>query len=154
MKKAFEEVFSRDIEEMLKKNIRRTELMLRRFRHCAARSFLVLRNYKGHKISVAKQQTNAQTLLRVCERIEKDFPVIKETYREILYDVMDLENAKKVLEWVKNGKLKLREIETPVPSPFAHNLILLGESDVILMADRKKRLLELYEAVLREIEKK
>ncbi len=153
VKKAFEELFGRDIEEMLKKNVRRTELMLRRFRHCAARSFLVLRNYKGHKISVAKQQTNAQTLLRVCERIEKDFPVIKETYREILYDVMDLENAKRVLEWMKNGKLKLREISTPVPSPFAHNLILLGESDVILMADRKKRLLELYEAVLREIRK-
>ncbi len=154
VKKTFEELFKKDIEEMLKKNIRRTELMLRRFRHCAARSFLVLRNYKGHKISVAKQQMNAQTLLRVCERIDKDFPVIKETYREILYDVMDLENARKVLEWIRKGKLKLREITTPVPSPFAHNLILLGESDVVLMQDRKKRLLELYEAVLREIERK
>ncbi len=50
--------------------------------------------------------------------------------------------------------MKIKEISTPVPSPFAHNLILLGESDVILMADRKKRLLQLYEAVMREIEKK
>ena len=153
-KDLFKELCALDIEELLKTNIKRTELMTRRFRHCAARSFLVLRNYKGHKISVAKQQINAQTLLKVCEKIDPDFPVLKETYREILYDVMDLENAKKVLEWVENGKMKIKEISTPVPSPFAHNLILLGESDVILMADRKKRLLQLYEAVMREIEKK
>ncbi len=154
VKKAFEELFERDIEGLLKKNIRRSEMMLRRFRHCAARSFLVLRNYKGHKISVAKQQTNAQTLLRICEKIDKNFPIVKETYREILYDVMDLENAKKVIEWIRNRKLRIKEIETPVPSPFAHNLIILGESDVILMADRKKRLLELYEAVMKKIKEK
>jgi len=153
-KKALEKLFEVEIEELLKKNIRRTELMVRRFRHCASRSFLVLRNYKGHKISVAKQQLNAQTLLKVCEKIDKDFPIIKETYREILYDVMDLENAKKVIEELKNKKLKIKEIFTPLPSPFAHNLIILGESDVILMQDRKKRLLELYEAVMKEIEKK
>lgn len=147
-------VFASDIEDILKKNIRRTELMLRRFRHSASRSFLVLRNYKGHKISVAKQQTNAQTLLRVCEKIDENFPIIKETYREILYDVMDLENAKKVLEGIKTNKFKIKELFTPLPSPFAHNLILLGESDVILMQDRKKRLIELYEAMLKEIEKR
>ncbi len=154
VEKAFEELFEEDVEELLKKNIRRTELMLRRFRHNAARSFLVLRNYKGHKISVAKQQTNARTLLNVCEKIDENFPVIKETYREILYDVMDLENARKILEWIKSGKAKLKEISTRVPSPFAHNLILLGESDIILMQDRKKRLLELYEAVMKEIGKR
>ncbi len=148
---AIRKLLKSDLEELLKRNIRRTELMFRRFRHCAARSFLVLRNYKGHKISVSKQQLNAQSLLRVCERISKDFPIIKETYREILYDVMDLENARLVLDWISKGELKLREIETEVPSPFAHNLIVLGEADVIMMADRKRRLQKLYEAVLKRI---
>jgi len=148
---AIRKLLKSDLEELLKRNIRRTELMFRRFRHCAARSFLVLRNYKGHKISVSKQQLNAQSLLRICERISKDFPIIKETYREILYDVMDLENAKLVLDWISKGELKLREIETEVPSPFAHNLIVLGEADVIMMADRKRRLQKLYEAVLKRI---
>jgi len=140
-----------DLEELLKQNIRRTELMYRRFRHCAARSFLVLRNYKGHKISVAKQQLNAQTLLRICERIDPEFPVLKETYREILCDVMDLEDAKLVLDWLRSGKLKVKRIRKRIPSPFAHNLIVLGEADVIMMKDRKRRLLELYEAMLKEL---
>lgn len=142
-----------DLEELLKANIRRTELMKRRFRHCAARSFLVLRNYKGYKISVSKQQLSSQTLLNVTEEIDPNFPVIKETYREILEDTMDVKRAKLVLDWLRNGKLKLEVISTDVPSPFAHNLIVLGEADIILMEDRKKRLLQLYEAVMRRIGK-
>ncbi|MFQ5816175.1 MAG: hypothetical protein ACE5G7_06730 [Candidatus Hydrothermarchaeaceae archaeon] len=41
-----------------------------------------------------------------------------------------------------------------VREPFAHNLIVLGEADVILMEDRKKRLLELHEAIVERIGKK
>lgn len=140
-----------DLETLLKENIRRTELMRRRFRHCAARSFLVLRNYKGYKISVGKQQVSSQKLLNVIEGIDREFPVIKETYREILEDTMDIKRAKLVLQWLQEGELKLGVISTEVPSPFAHNLIVLGEADVILMEDRKKRLLKLYEAVMRRI---
>jgi ATP-dependent Lhr-like helicase len=153
-RKLFKEMLGRDIELLLKQNIRRTELMKRRFRHCAARSFLVLRNYKGYKISVGKQQMNSQTLLNVVERIAPDFPVVKETYREILEDTMDVKHAKLVLDWLREGKLELVTISTDVPSPFAHNLILLGEADIILMEDRKKRLLQLYEAVMQRIGKR
>jgi len=132
-----------DIERLLKENVRRTELMKRRFRHCAARSFLVLRNYKGHKISVAKQQINAQIILKVVERLE-NFPVLKETYREILYDVMDLENAKRVLNELKEGKISVVEMCSDVPSPFAHGLIVLADSDIVSMKDRRKKLIELW----------
>ncbi|MCW1300894.1 MAG: ATP-dependent helicase [Candidatus Nanoarchaeia archaeon] len=144
---AFKEIFSSDLVELLKQNIRRLELMKRRFRHVASRSYLVLRNYRGYKISVSKQQLNAQTLLRVCEEIDRNFPLIKETYREILEDVMDLENMLKVVEWLMRKRIKWKFIRTEVPSPFAHNLIVLGEADVIFMKERKERLLELYEEV-------
>jgi ATP-dependent Lhr-like helicase len=140
-----------DLAELLKRSVRRTELMKRRFRHCAARSFLVLRNYKGYKISVSKQQMNSQTLLNVCEEVDKDFPVIAETYREILEDVLDIERAKLVVSWIKEGKVRVIKTSTEVPSPFAHNLIVLGEADIILMEDRKRRLLELYNAVMQKI---
>ncbi|MDI6654771.1 MAG: ATP-dependent helicase [Candidatus Hydrothermarchaeota archaeon] len=149
--KLLEELQKCNLDELLKKSIRRTELMKRRFRHCAARSFLVLRNYKGYKISVSRQQTSSQTLLRVCEEVDADFPVIQETYREILSDILDIDKAKEVIEWLKEGKVKVETIETEIPSPFAHNLIVLGEPDVILMEDRKRRLLELHEAIMRRI---
>ncbi len=139
-----------DIEELLKQNIRRTELMKRRFRHCAARSFLVLRNYKGYKISVSRQQLSSQTLLNICEEIDSNFPVVQETYREILQDTMDLNKAEDIIKLMRKGKLDYEIINTAVPSPFAHNLIVLGEADIMLMEDRKRRLLELYNAVIKK----
>lgn len=149
-----EKLLDTDLPALLKKSIRRTELMKRRFRHCAARSFLVLRNYKGHEISVNKQQANSQTLLNICEEVDPDFPVIKETYREILEDTLDIASSIKVLEWIRKGDVKVKMIATEVPSPFAHNLIVLGEADVVLMEDRKKRLLALHEAIMDRIAKK
>jgi len=149
-----EELLGTELSELLKRSIRRTELMKRRFRHCAARSFLVLRNYKGHSISVSRQQASSETLLRVCEEVDRDFPVIRETYREILEDTLDIERAETVLEWMRRGELKVSCIATPVPSPFAHNLIVLGEADVVLMEDRKKRLQELHRAVMEKIGRK
>jgi ATP-dependent Lhr-like helicase len=147
-------LLDQDLAELLKRSIKRTELMRRRFRHCAARSFLVLRNYKGHPISVHKQQANSQMLLNVCEEVDPDFPVIRETYREILEDTLDVARAKKVLNWIRGGEVQVNVIETEIPSPFAHNLIVLGEADVILMEDRKQRLLALHEAIMQRIEKK
>ncbi|MEM5812963.1 MAG: ATP-dependent helicase [Candidatus Aenigmatarchaeota archaeon] len=151
IEKVISRLISCNIEEFLKENIRRTELMKRKFRHCASRSFLVLRNYKGYKISVAKQQRNSETLLRVCEKIDKEFPVIKETYREILNDIMDLKRTKEIISLIKSKKIKYDIIETSLVSPFAHSLIILGEADIITMRDRKKRLLELYENVMKRI---
>ena len=148
IEKTIQELYTVDIIELLKNNIRRTELMKRRFRHTAARSFLVLRNYKGYKISIRKQQINSQSLLRVCETIDKEFPVIKETYREILEDIMDIENTQKLIYDMKKGRVTWERVRTRVPSPFAHNLIVLGEADIVLMKDRRQRLIELHEAIM------
>ena len=90
-------VDSNNFEEILKKAIANTELIKRKFRHCAARAFMILRNYKGYEISVEKQQMNAERLIRVVKKLE-GFPILEETYREILEDFMDVENAKKILK--------------------------------------------------------
>ena len=144
-------ILNAEFETNLMNMIRRTELIKRRFRHCASRSFMVLRNYKGHKIRVSRQQINAQTLLNVCEEIDENFPVIRETYREICYDVFDIEHARTIIDALQTNKFKIEEAKTVIASPFAHNLILLGESDVLFMADRKKRLLKLHEAIIRKL---
>jgi ATP-dependent Lhr-like helicase len=152
--KLIKELTQCDLEELLKNSIRRTELMKRRFRHCSARSFLVLRNYKGYKISVSKQQLSSQSLLKVVEEIDPNFPVIQETYREILEDILDIKRAKEVIKKIKNGDIMVESISTEFPSPFAHNLIVLGEADIVLMEDRRKRLIQLHEAIMKKIKKK
>jgi len=149
--RVMEEFTGSGLRELIEKTIEGTELLRRRFRHCAARSFLVLRNYKGHKISVSKQQMSSQKFLKILQELDPQFPVLKETYREIMEDVLDIKNAQKVKEWLASGELRIRKVATPVPSPLSQNLIVLGEADIILMEDRKARLLELHRLVTSRI---
>ncbi|MDT7886393.1 MAG: ATP-dependent helicase [Thermoproteota archaeon] len=147
----FKTIFEENVENLLIQYIKYTELMKRKFRHNSTRSFLVLRNYKGHKISVSKQQINSQVLLEACEEIDPKFPIIEETYREILEDVMDLPKAKLVLDKIRKKEIEVEFIKTPLPSPFSHILITFGEADIVLMKDRRKRLRDLHEAILKKI---
>jgi ATP-dependent Lhr-like helicase len=147
----FRTIFEENVKDLLIQYIKYTELMKRKFRHNSTRSFLVLRNYKGHKISVSKQQINSQVLLEACEQIDPKFPIIEETYREILEDVMDLPKAKLVLDKIRKKEIEVEFIKTPLPSPFSHILITFGEADIVLMKDRRKRLRDLHEAILKKI---
>ncbi len=151
IEKAINMLNSIDADSLLRENIARTELMKRRFRHCAARSLMILRNYMGRKMSVRRQQVSAQLLLKASAELGNDFPVIKETYREILQDMMDLPTAKKVIGSMLSGDTSYIIIETKIPSPFSHNLITFGEADVIIMKDRRKRIRELHKQVLSKI---
>ncbi len=137
-----------NIEDILKKVLRRTEMLKRRFRHCAVRSFMILRRYRDRERSVHKLQINAEELLRAIEDIP-NFPVLKETYREILEDYMHIDAAKEVLEKVRRNEIEVKMIgPNPVPSPFAHNIVVHGYSDVVLMEDMRKLLAKLHEQVI------
>ncbi len=147
----FSELATGSIAPMMRKNIRNTEMMKRRFRHVAARSFMILRNYKGFKIGVSRQQVNSQLILKAVEEMDQNFPILKEVYREILNDVMDLPRAEEVLAKIRDNKLSYELIETPLPSPFAHNLITFGQADVVMMKDRRRYLQELHKQVMKKI---
>ncbi len=145
------ELFSvESFKEHLIKALDRTEILRRRFRHVAVRSMMILRNYLGREKSVWRQQLNADTLLRLLKRNFPEFPVLKETYREIMEDSMDLKNALDYLERI-GSEVKVKITRTPYPSPFAFNIYMLGEEDVVLMEDRRKVLKALHEKILQII---
>ncbi len=140
-----------DLEDLLRRAIRNTELFKQRFRHCATRSFMVLRNYRGHEVSVGRQQLRSQKVLDWLHELE-GFPVIKETYNEILNEVMDIRHAKEVLREIEEGRIGVRFSNwSNVPSPLAHNVVLLGISDIVLMEDRSALLRELHRQVLKRV---
>lgn len=141
-----------DAEEILKEALDSTEILRRRFRHVAARGLMILKRYKGYQMRVGRQQITATTLLKVV-REENAFPLLKETYREILEDYLDLRNLNKVLEDYNNNKIHFLEINVDVPTPFAHSMVLAGMSDIVLAADKKAVLRELREAVQSKIGK-
>lgn len=150
--KGLERVLSSSaIEDVLMRAIKDSELFKQRFRHTASRSFMILRNYKGREVSVGRQQVRSTYLLEALGDMD-GVPVIDETYREIMEDVMDIKNAKAVLRSIESGEVKVRAIEyTSTPSPFAHNAILAGISDMVLMEDRGALLRELHRRVLSKV---
>jgi ATP-dependent Lhr-like helicase len=57
-----------------------------------------------------------------------------------------------VLDEVEQGKRKFVVCnESDVPSPFSHDLIVMGYTDVVLMHDRKELLESLHDMVMKRI---
>jgi len=144
-------VTSKGLEEELRRAVRNTELFKQRFRHCATRAFMILRSYKGREVSIGRQQLRSQRVLDWLHELE-DFPVVRETYHEILNEAMDLAHARGVLEAIEAGEIAVKVADfSNLPSPFAHNAVLAGVSDLVLMEDRSALLRELHKQILRRI---
>jgi len=149
VEKAFNKLSSENLKQVLDSAIDKTEILKRRFRHCAARSLMILRNYKGRIKSVGKQQMSSHFLMSAVLKKTKDFPILKEAKREVLEDVMSIENSQLVLKWIKEGKIKLEKKNTRVVSPFAINLLLTSHSDIIKIEDK----IEFIKRVYKELHK-
>ncbi len=145
---------SENIREILEEAIARTEILKRIFRHCAMRSLMILKKYKGQTKSVGKQQMKSFFLMSALNKISRDFPILKEARREVLEDLMDIKNAELVLKWIKENKIKIEEVDTKLPSPFALNLILQGHYDLLKIEDKIEFLKRMHKEHLKEIENK
>ncbi|NJE84460.1 ATP-dependent helicase [Thermococcus sp. CX2] len=141
-----------DLRETLRKALDNTELLKRRFRHVANRGLLILRRYIGRSKRLGRQQVMAVALLKVLKENYPDFPLLKEVYREIMEDKMDVESAELFLSWVREGKVKVVIEHNELPSPFAFNLEAIGSSDVVLMEDRRELIKQLHRRIMAMIE--
>jgi ATP-dependent Lhr-like helicase len=138
----------KSLEPLLRKAIKNTEIFAQRFRHCANRSFMVLRNYKGREISLPRQQLRTSQVLEAINEVDS-FPMLEEAYREVLHDAFDLKNAQLIIDDIEKGERKIKyRTYSPVPSPLSHSLILSGLNDIVLMEDRSALLRELHAQVL------
>jgi ATP-dependent Lhr-like helicase len=144
-------VTSDNVMDLLGEAIRETELFKQRFRHCSTRGLMVLRNYQGREVPVGRQAQRSQKVLRSLEDRE-NFPIVRETVSEILNQAMSTDNAVRVLSGIENGSIQVTHAGTSdVPSPFAHNIVLVGMSDIVLMHDRSALLKELHRKVLMRV---
>lgn len=154
IEKAIEKLTPENVESILKEAIEKTDVLTKRFRHCAARSLMILRSYKGNKKSVRKQQMKSHFLISAVKKISKEFPILNEAKREVLEDLMDIENTKKVLSWIQEGNIKVSTEYVKIPSPFALNLILQGHMDLMRIEDKQDFLRRMHNLYMKEIERK
>jgi ATP-dependent Lhr-like helicase len=144
----------KELRRVLQEAVEKTEVFRRRFRHCAARSLMILRNYRGRSKTVGKQQVSSDLIYYAIKKISDDFPILKETRREILEDSMDIFNTLKVLESIKEDKIKMENITTDLPSPFALNLVMQGFADLMRMENKMMFLKRMHDKVMKRIEEK
>lgn len=134
-----------NLEEALKESIERSDVLARRFRHCAGRSLMILRNYKGHNKSAGKQQMKSHFIYHAVKKLTSEFPILREARREVLEDLMDIASAKLVLSAIKSNKVKMVVRDVLLPSPFALNLIIQGHTDLIRIEDKQAFLRRMHE---------
>ncbi|MBU0962515.1 MAG: ATP-dependent helicase [Nanoarchaeota archaeon] len=151
--KSFSLIKSDELRKVMKLAIENSEILKRRFRHCATRSLMILRRYKGREKRVGRQQVSSMILINAVRRISDDFSILKEARREVLEDLMDIDNASLILKKIENGKIKIKQVATNMPSPFAFNLVLQGYLDVLKMEDRIEFIKRMHSYVIAKINK-
>ena len=92
------------------------------FRMNAARALMLPRGRMGRRTPFWLQRLKAKDLLAAARHFD-DFPLIAETYRDVLRDVMDMDHLMQVLAAIQRGEIQVVEVETAVPSPVAAGLL-------------------------------
>ncbi|MBQ6813029.1 MAG: ATP-dependent helicase [Methanobrevibacter sp.] len=140
-----------NFENILIKSLDKTETLASRFRHCAGRSLMTLRRYKGQEKSVGRQQVRGKILLKYIQEMDNEFPILKESRREATEDYMDIKNAKRVIGWLSSGEMEIKTISTVIPTPFAFNLVSQGYLEVLKQNDKAEFSKRMHRAVLDKI---
>ncbi len=93
------------------------------FRMNAARALLLpgVRG-AGRRTPFWLQRLRAKDLLAVAKHYP-DFPLLAETFRDCLRDVLDMEHLVEVLRGIEDGRIRLVEAVSLVPSPVAASLL-------------------------------
>ena len=151
---SFNELTPENFENILSQSLNKTETLASRFRHCAGRSLMTLRRYKGESKSVGRQQVRGKILLKFVQEMDENFSILKEARREALEDYMDVKNALKIIEWVASEQMEVKTINTVIPSPFAFNLISQGYLDVLNQNDKAEFTKRMHQAILDQIKDK
>ncbi len=144
-----------ELESILIDELGGTAMFASRFREAAARALLLPRRRPGGRTPLWLQRRRAADLMAIAIRFGS-FPIVLETYREILQDVFDLEAAENLMRDIRSRKVRLVETRTPSASPFASSLLyefvasFLYEGDTAA-AERKAAALTLDKSLLREL---
>ena len=144
-----------EIEPLVTAEVGGSALFASRFRECAARALLLPRRHPGKRAPLWHQRQRAAQLLDVA-RNYPDFPIVLEAVRECLQDVYDVPTLTDLMSRIAQRRVRLMEVETATPSPFAASLLFgyigafMYEGDSPL-AERRAAALALDTTLLAEL---
>ncbi|MER7158450.1 DEAD/DEAH box helicase, partial [Streptomyces lydicus] len=144
-----------EIDQVVTDQVGGSALFASRFRECAARALLLPRRSPGKRTPLWQQRQRAAQLLQVASEFGS-FPIVLEAVRECLQDVFDVPGLTELMGDIEARRVRLVEVTTPEPSPFARSLLFgyvaqfLYEGDSPL-AERRAAALSLDSRLLAEL---
>jgi ATP-dependent Lhr-like helicase len=111
-----------EIEQLVTDEVGGSALFAARFRECAGRALLLPRRRPNARVPLWQQRQRAAHLLSVASKFAS-FPIVLETVRECLQDVFDLPGLVELLGDIESRRVRIVEVETQAPSPFAKSLL-------------------------------
>jgi len=144
-----------EVEPLVTDEVGGSALFASRFRECAARALLLPRRNPGRRTPLWQQRQRSAQLLSVAAQYGS-FPIVLETMRECLQDVFDVPGLVQLMRDVAERTVRIVEVETPQPSPYARSLLFgyigafMYEGDQPL-AERRAAALALDSTLLAEL---
>ncbi|HZD39806.1 MAG TPA: DEAD/DEAH box helicase, partial [Terriglobales bacterium] len=124
------------VERELTQAVLASPFFTNRWRWNATRALAVARHNGGKKVPVALQRMRAEDLLGavfpqqvMCQDNQvgpveiPDHPLVNETLRDCLHEAMDLDGLHEILDKIGRREISTIAIDTPAPSPMAHEIL-------------------------------
>ena len=144
-----------EASQLVMEEVGSTSLFGARFRMNAARALLLPRGNPRRRMPLWLQRLKALDLLQTVQQFPS-FPILVETYRDVLQDAFDMPGLQSVLNEIESRQIKVHMVETQFPSPFAASLQFGFVMDWIYgddtpRAEQKAALLSLDRSLLGEV---
>ncbi|MDQ2890651.1 MAG: DEAD/DEAH box helicase [Gemmatimonadota bacterium] len=144
-----------EAEQLVMEEIGASSLFGARFRMNAGRALLLPRGMPNRRMPLWLQRLKALDLLQTVREFPS-FPILVETYREVLQDAFDIDSLKEVLRAIEEKRIAIHYVQTDVPSPFAASLQFGFVMDWLYgddtpRAEQRAALLSLDRAMLDEV---
>jgi ATP-dependent Lhr-like helicase len=144
-----------EVEGLILRQLGASSMFAAKFREAAARALLLPRTRVRGRTPLWQQRKRAYDLLQVASRFGS-FPIILETYREVLRDVFDVPALVELTKKIWKRAIRVQTADTLKPSPFAASVLFryvanfLYDGDAPL-AERRAQALAIDQSQLREL---
>jgi ATP-dependent helicase Lhr and Lhr-like helicase len=144
-----------EVESLVAAQLPGSALFAARFRENAARSLLLPKRRPGQRTPLWQQRMRSAGLLQVAGRYA-DFPILAETWREVMSDHFDMPALNSLLKAIRAREIRVVAVETERASPFASSLLFSYVAEFMYegdqpLAERRAQALTLDRELLAEL---
>ena len=144
-----------EVQSLVSSQLPGSALFAARFRENAARSLLLPRRRPGQRTPLWQQRMRSAGLLQVAGQYP-DFPILAETWREVMSDHFDMPALTNLLRSIRSREIRVVAVDTERASPFASSLLFSYVADFMYegdqpLAERRAQALTLDRDLLAEL---